>query len=189
MALFTYLKEIDEKSLRDLCDKMLNIFKESHKNERMITSILAFLDRLLSSGCIQIILDDPNSDIPERILLLLKQEIKYTTSTKLLISSINVFCQLLQVHGFIGKRAFCQLSIFLCHKYKCLRKVTAIRTYEALTLYGEEMDLSEEDLASILTELNGTDWEQPVTELRPIRNHLCELMKVPAPVLQAKFAN
>ncbi|KAF7380514.1 hypothetical protein HZH68_016379 [Vespula germanica] len=189
VALFTYLKEIDEKSLRDLCDKMLNIFKESHKNERMITSILAFLDRLLSSGCIQIILDDPNSDIPERILLLLKQEIKYTTSTKLLISSINVFCQLLQVHGFIGKRAFCQLSIFLCHKYKCLRKVTAIRTYEALTLYGEEMDLSEEDLASILTELNGTDWEQPVTELRPIRNHLCELMKVPAPVLQAKFAN
>ncbi|KAL2712079.1 tubulin-specific chaperone D [Vespula squamosa] len=189
VALFTYLKEIDEKSLRDLCDKMLNIFKESHKNERMITSILAFLDRLLSSGCIQIILDDSNSDIPERILLLLKQEIKYTTSTKLLISSINVFCQLLQVHGFIGKRAFCQLSIFLCHKYKCLRKVTAIRTYEALTLYGEEMDLSEEDLASILTELNGTDWEQPVTELRPIRNHLCELMKVPAPVLQAKFAN
>lgn len=93
------------------------------------------------------------------------------------------------MHGFIGKRAFCQLSIFLCHKYKCLRKVTAIRTYEALTLYGEEMDLSEEDLASILTELNGTDWEQPVTELRPIRNHLCELMKVPAPVLQAKFAN
>ncbi|XP_046831392.1 tubulin-specific chaperone D [Vespa crabro] len=189
VALFTYLKEIDEKSLRDLCDKMVNIFKESHKNERMITSILAFFDRLLSSGCIQIILDDPDSDIPERILLLLKQEIKYTTSTKLLISSINVFCQLLQVHGFIGKRAFCQLSIFLCHKYKCLRKVTAIRTYEALTLYGEEMDLSEEDLGSILTELNGTDWEQSVTELRPIRNHLCELMKVPAPVLQAKFAN
>lgn len=97
VALFTYLKEIDEKSLRDLCDKMLNIFEESHKNERMITSILAFLDRLLSSGCIQIILDDPKSDIPERILSLLKQEIKYTTSTKLLISSINVFCQLLQV--------------------------------------------------------------------------------------------
>ncbi|XP_014602636.1 PREDICTED: tubulin-specific chaperone D [Polistes canadensis] len=189
VALFTYLKEINEKSLKDLCDKMLIIFEESHKNERMITSILAFLDRLLSSGSIQIILDDPNSDIPERILLLLKQEIKYTTSTKLLISSINVFCQLLQVHGFIGKRAFCQLSIFLCHKYKCLRKVTAIRTYETLTLYGEEMDLSEEDLASILTELNGTDWERPVTELRPIRNHLCELMKVPAPVLQAKLTN
>ncbi|KAI4493051.1 hypothetical protein M0802_009699 [Mischocyttarus mexicanus] len=189
VALFTYLKEINENSLKDLCDKMLIIFEESHKNERMITSILAFLDRLLSSGCIQIILDDPNSDIPERILLLLKQEIKCTTSTKLLISSINVFCQLLQVHGFIGKRAFCQLSIFLCHKYKCLRKVTAIRTYETLTLYGEEMDLSEEDLASILTELNGTDWERPVTELRPIRNRLCELMKVPAPVLQAKFTN
>lgn len=94
-----------------------------------------------------------------------------------------------QVRGPVAKRAFCQLSIFLCHKYTCLRKTTAIRTYEALTLYGEEMDTTEEDLANILTKLNATDWEQPVTDLRPIRNHLCELMKVPAPILQTKSIN
>lgn len=75
----------------------MNIFEESHKNERMITSMLAFLDRLFSSGCIQIILDDFENGVAERILTLLKQEIKNTSNTKLLISSINVFCQLLQV--------------------------------------------------------------------------------------------
>lgn len=181
----------------------------------MITSILAFLDRLLSSGCIQVILDDFENGIAERILVLLKQEIKNTNNTKLLISSINVFCQLLQVfprfytqdeeivvwfydnnnlyvtqvRGPIAKRAFCQLSIFLCHKYKCIRKVAAIKTYEALTLYGEDMDLPEQDLFKILTELNVTDWERSVSELRPIRNDLCELMKVPAPILQTKVAN
>lgn len=83
--------------LKNLCYKILDIFEESHKNERMITSMLAFLDRLLSSGCIQVILDDSENGIAERILMLLKQEIKNTNNTKLLISSINVFCQLLQV--------------------------------------------------------------------------------------------
>lgn len=93
------------------------------------------------------------------------------------------------MRGSVSKKAFTQLSIFLCNKYKCVRKVTAIRTYEALTLYGEDMDLTEEELASLLTELNATDWEQPVIELRPVRNHLCELMKVPAPVMQKKIPN
>ncbi|KAH0951012.1 hypothetical protein HN011_008882 [Eciton burchellii] len=189
VSLFNYLQEIDEIGLRDLCEKILNIFEESHKNERMITSMLAFLDRLLSSGCIQSILDDADNTISERILALLKHEIKYSSNMKLLISSINVFCQLLQVRGPVAKRAFCQLSIFLCHKYTCLRKTTALRTYEALTLYGEEMDIAEEDLTNILAELNATDWEQSITDLRPIRNHLCELMKVPAPVLQIKLTN
>ncbi|XP_072746914.1 tubulin-specific chaperone D [Anoplolepis gracilipes] len=189
VSLFTYLQEIDETGLRDLCEKILNIFEESHKNERMIISMFAFLDRLLSSGCIQSVLDDANNTISERILVLLKHEIKYSSNMKLLISSINVFCQLLQVRGPVAERAFCQLSIFLCHKYTSLRKTTAVRTYEALTLYGEEIDIAEEDLANILAILNATDWEQPIADLRPIRNHLCELMKVPAPVLQIKSTN
>lgn len=98
VSLFSYLQEIDELGLQSLCYKILDIFEESHKNERMITSMLAFLDRLLSSGCIQVVLDDSENGIAERILILLKQEIKTTNNTKLLISSINVFCQLLQVY-------------------------------------------------------------------------------------------
>ncbi|CAK9822126.1 Tubulin-specific chaperone D [Anthophora retusa] len=189
VSLFSYLQEIDELGLQSLCYKILNIFEESHKNERMITSMLAFLDRLLSSGCIQVVLDNSENGIAERILFLLKQEIKNTNNTKLLVSSINVFCQLLQIHGPVSKRAFCQLSIFLCHKYKCIRKVAATKTYEALTLYGEEVDVPEQNLSKILIELNVTDWEQSVSELRPIRNQLCDLMKVPVPILQTKVAN
>ncbi|XP_043260310.1 tubulin-specific chaperone D [Colletes gigas] len=189
VSLFSYLQEIDEQGLTNLCYKILNIFEESHKNERMITSMLAFLDRLLSSGCIQIVLDDSKNGVSEKILMLLKHEIKNTSNTKLLIISINVFCQLLQVRGPVAKRAFCQLSIFLCHKYKCIRKVAATKTYEALTLYGEEIDLPEQDLVKILTELNVTDWERSVSELRPIRNRLCDLMGVSTPILQNTTVN
>lgn len=86
----------------------------------------------------------------------------------------------------VSKQAFAHLSLYLCNKYKYLRKATATRIYETLTLYGEDMDISEEDLTILLNELNETDWEKPVEELRPIRNHLCELMKVPAPTIQKK---
>lgn len=182
MSFFSYLKEIDEEAVRQICDKVLDIFDESHKNERMITSLLTFMVRLISSGCIQFILDDPESTFPRRLLTLLKREIKSINNMKLLISSVGVFCQLLQVRSPVSKEAFSQLSIFLCNKFMCMRKITAIRTYEALTLYGEDMDLPEDDLASVLNELNSTDWEQSVTVLRPIRNHLCELMKVSPPV-------
>lgn len=95
-------------------------------------------------------------------------------------------CNYLQVKSNVSKDAFSQLSIFLCNKFKCLRKITAVRTYQALTLYGEDMDLPEDDLTGVLNVLNSTDWEQSVTELRPIRNHLCELMKVRPPVIIKK---
>lgn len=182
----------------------------------MITSILAFLDRLLSSGCIQSIIDDPNSEIPDRMLTLVKKEMKCQHKTQLLISSIQVFCQLLQViiisykntpkiilklktsfffffgfvffqvKGPVSKKAFAQLSIYLCHKFKYLRKAAAIRTYEALTLYGEDMDISEEKLMRLLTIINECDWEDSIEQLRPIRNQLCELMNIPAPKVLKK---
>lgn len=185
-SLFSYLKDIDENSLKDLTNKILTIFEESHKNERMITSILAFLDRLLSSGSIQIILDDSESEIPIRILDLLKKEMKVMHNTAMITNSIKIICQLLQVRSSVSKKAFSHLSLYLCNKFKYLRKATATRIYEALTLYGEDMDISEEDLENLLTELNAADWEKPVEELRPIRNHLCELMKVPVPTIQTK---
>lgn len=96
-SLFSYLKEIDEETLKDLANKILDICEESHKNERMITSILAFLDRLLSSGSIQIILDDTSSEIPSRMLCLLKKEMKVMHNTTMITSSIKIICQLLQV--------------------------------------------------------------------------------------------
>lgn len=76
--------------------------------------------------------------------------------------------------------------MLLCIRYQAIRKTTALRLYEALTLYGEDMDVADEDLMIILTQLNATDWEQSVEQLRPIRNHFCQLMKVPAPVPQKK---
>ncbi|XP_015120199.1 tubulin-specific chaperone D [Diachasma alloeum] len=186
VSLFTYLNGLDGNRLEELVGRILDIFEESHRQERMVTAILAFLDRLLSSGCVQVVLDDPESPLPERMLGLLKRELKCMSNVKHITASIKVFSQLLQVRGSVGKQAFTQLSILLCNKFQCIRKVTATRIYEAFTLYGEDMDLPEENLSNILTELNETDWEQPVETTRPKRNHLCELMGVPIPVIRKR---
>lgn len=86
----------------------------------------------------------------------------------------------------MNKGAFAQLSIYLCHKFKFVRKATASRLYESLTLHGDEMDMSEEELAVLLNQLNTVDWEKPVEDLRPIRNRLCEIMKCPLPMMRQK---
>lgn len=97
ISLFSYLNQVSDEALQELCKKILDIFDECHKEERMIMAILTFLDRLLSSGCLQSILDDIESNIPSRMLMLVKREKQSTTNSKLIISTIKVFCQLLQV--------------------------------------------------------------------------------------------
>ncbi|CAD6212668.1 GSCOCG00011035001-RA-CDS [Cotesia congregata] len=181
-SLFSYLNEIDEVRLQQLFSEMLNIFDKSHGNERMIKSILTFLDRLLSSGCIQSILDNTQSQLPKRMLTLVKREKQFMTNTKLIMSTINVFCQLLQAKGSVGKQAFVQLSILLCNKFQVIRKTTALRLYEALTLYGEDMDIKEDNLSEILSGLNETDWGKSPDTLRPIRNNFCKLADVNPPI-------
>ncbi|XP_034940989.1 tubulin-specific chaperone D [Chelonus insularis] len=186
MSLFSYLNEVDEDHFKTLCDKMLDIFDESHGDERMIPSILVFLDRLLSSGCLQKVLDDPYNLIPERMFLLVKREKQSTTNSKLILNIITVFCQLLQAKGSVSKQAFTQLSILLCNKFQAIRRTTALRLYEALTLYEGDLEISEEHVADMLSILNSTDWGKSPNELRPIRNRLCEIMGVPSPVTMKK---
>lgn len=44
------------------------------------------------------------------------------------------------------------------------------------------MDIKEDNLADVLSGLNETDWGKSPDELRPIRNHFCELLNVSPPV-------
>ncbi|XP_014222529.1 tubulin-specific chaperone D [Trichogramma pretiosum] len=186
LSLFSYLQQLDKKTLLSLCQEICNIFEDCHGDDRMISASLAFLDRLFSSGCIQNIIDDPENEMPRRILTLLKQESKSINATQSQLNSVKIFCHLLQVKGPIGKGAFSQLSIYLCHKFKFVRKATASRLYESLTLFGDDIDVEEDELLELLNKLNTVDWEKPVEELRPIRNQLCDIMKCPIPIMRHK---
>lgn len=51
-----------------------------------------------------------------------------------------------------------------------------------MTLYGEDMDIKEDNLSEILSGLNETDWGQSPDTLRPIRNNFCKLADVNPPI-------
>lgn len=63
-----------------------------------------------------------------------------------------------------------------------IRKSAALKMYEAMLIYGDTTDVPEENLDEISNILMDTDWAQPLGEVRPIRNQLCDLLGVKAPV-------
>lgn len=80
-----------------ICDVILKIFRENLLNERITYPMLNFLEMILSSGVLVVILDDENSNFAEEIFRLVNLEIKGHKKLYKIVSSINVFCQLIQV--------------------------------------------------------------------------------------------
>lgn len=54
-----------------------------------------------------------------------------------------------------------------------------------MLIYGDTTDVPEDNLDEISNILMDTDWAQPLNEVRPIRNQLCDLLGVKAPVAAA----
>lgn len=100
-ALFEYLKKIKkEKGVENvdcLCDIIHKIFEDNKKNDRITIPLFRFLDKLLSSGCIQHIIDDPTSDFPKKILKLILLEISGCKDVYKLVDGSNALAQFVQV--------------------------------------------------------------------------------------------
>lgn len=80
-----------------ICHIIIDIFAKNILNERITCPLLNFLNIIISSGCIDNIVLDPANDFSTEIYRLTKLEIKGHKKFYKLISSINVFCQLIQV--------------------------------------------------------------------------------------------
>ena len=79
-------------------------------------------------------------------------------------------------------KVFTKLGIFLGLTHVHIRKTAALKFYEAMLIYGDTTDVPEENLDEISNLLLETDWTQPLQEIRPIRNQLCDLLGVKPPV-------
>jgi hypothetical protein len=132
-------------------------------------------------------MESADSTFPGDLLSLLKLEVAKCGEPNKLMSSIDVLCSLLQSANLqTVRKCLLQLSIFLCHKFPRLRRYTANKLFEALLTYSDREIVPLENLDDINAVLSDTNWDQNVETLRLIRNSLCELMKVPPPVLITK---
>ncbi|GLG98265.1 Tubulin-specific chaperone D [Gryllus bimaculatus] len=182
-SFFSLLKEWenDPKELNRICDTIIELFIEYHSDNRVVCPLYGFLDRLLGSGHVSLILKDADSKFASEILRLVRSDIQKIRDHKKRMGSIDVLCQLIQVKGPVSKGALVQLSIFLCSYYLTVRRATAAKLYESLLLYGDESIIPEENLDEVMTVLSETDWEDEVANVKPIRNSLCGLMNIPVP--------
>lgn len=92
-----FLKKSDHEEILRYSNIIVDIFTNYQKNDRVTVPMLRFLDKLFSSGCIQFIIDDLNSDFPKRVLKLIQMEINSCKDIYKLIDGINVLCQFIQV--------------------------------------------------------------------------------------------
>lgn len=186
-AFLDYLKSHEEDILR-ICEEIITIFRDNLLVERITYPMLNFLDMILSSGTLANILEDENSKFPEEIFALVNLEIKGHKKLYKLVSSVNVFCQLIQVRRLCPK-ILTKLGIFLGLTHVHVRKSAAIKFYEAMLIYGDTTDIPEDNMDEILNLLSETDWGQSLAEIRPIRNQICELMGVAPPVSANSVVN
>uniref|UniRef100_A0A1B0D4Y0 Tubulin-specific chaperone D n=1 Tax=Phlebotomus papatasi TaxID=29031 RepID=A0A1B0D4Y0_PHLPP len=186
-SFFQFLKSnLDH--VKRIGEEIIAVFQENSLNERVTYPMLNFLDLLISSGTIDSLLCDAAEIFPDEIFQLVSNEIAGQKKLYKLISSINVYCQLIQVPRLCPK-ILSKLMVFLGRPHVHVRKTAAIKLYEALIVHGDGSGIDEENMDEVLNLLSETNWGQDVAEIRPIRNELCRLCGVKVPVSVASKAN
>ncbi|XP_072036691.1 tubulin-specific chaperone D-like isoform X1 [Amphiura filiformis] len=189
-SLLAYLKEhcSEEQQLDIFTDALLKVFTDYQKEDRVSIPMMKMVDLLLSSGSLEIYVEHEKHPFPVSLHSHVRKEILRCGDPQKILTSIDVFCGLIQFGGDTRKKSLTQLLIFLCHKYPKVRKTTANKLYETLLVYDDVVE-EEEKQDQVLGVLSETKWDEPVETVRPLRNQLCDMMDVPRPVPKTKANN
>jgi len=187
-SFFAQVEAMTSLEIKQTCDVILKLLEANYKVDRIIIPFFKFLDRLLTSGHLEVVLEDASSDFGLKLFNLIKKEISGCGEPNKLLFAADVLCALLQTEEAVAKqKCLVQLCIFLCHKFPVIRKSTSSKLYEALLTYPTVVQDDDDKLEEINGLLSGSLWDQhSVDKLRPIRNQLCDLLGVPAPAIVKK---
>ncbi|KAI9142406.1 armadillo-type protein [Paraphysoderma sedebokerense] len=178
------LASVDESfSLDTFASLITEIFTKHPKHDRIIIPLLETLDLLYDSGSLYNVTD---SSFHESNFTLIKAEVHRIKDVKKLHASIKIFTHLISVpHAPTRIKSLTHLLSNLVHPYPRIRKATAESLYLKMSDYfdvcveeGKEVD--EEQIEQVLCE---TNWDLPVSQLKPIRNTLYDLLYVPMPAI------
>ncbi|XP_050962035.1 tubulin-specific chaperone D [Labeo rohita] len=186
-SLFEYLKGIqqDVTVLQQFGDTLLSIFRDNLRNDRVSVPLLKMVDQILANGCFDLFASEESHPFCVELLSLCKEEIKKSKDVQKLLSSIAVFCGMVQFQGDVRKKVLVQLLMLLCHSFPVIRKTTASQVYEMLLTYDDVID-DDQVLADVMASLSDTNWESDIATVRTHRNQLCDWLGVPRPTLIAK---
>ena len=184
-ALFEYMDEIrtDQERMATLSKNLVEIFRFYSKQDRISIPLLKTLHQLLVKDCFAM-METETTSFASDVLSLVKTEISRSRDAQKLLLSVSVFSDLLQFEqqGYRSS-VVSQIMILLCHRFPTVRKNTATQLYENVLTY-EDLIQDSDNIDIVLTLIGETEWDQPVTTIKPIRNELCGYFGVPIPRLK-----
>merc|ERR1719278_1879265 len=165
---------MNQNQLESFSTSLLSVFKKHQKVDRVTVPLFKFLDQLLTSSSLESILDEKTNQFSFQLFTLCKAEITKSGDPNKIMSSGDVFCQLLQAGDTnTVKKCLVQLSIFLCHKFPRVRKSTAEKLYEAILTFADREIIPDDNLDTVMELLTESQWDDSIETLRPIRNKIC----------------
>ncbi|KAL4240380.1 hypothetical protein ACF0H5_001170 [Mactra antiquata] len=177
-------KDVDE--LTKITSTLTEIFHDYHKVDRVSIPMLKMLDQLISIGCFDSLLEHESHPFPLDVYSFVKSEIQKCGDPQKLLCGADVLCGLLQCPGEVRRKCLISLSIYLCHRFPRIRKLTANKLYEVFVTYDDIAPV--ENLDEIMTILSETLWDNDIEDIKPIRNTLCNLLDIPVPTTVKKAA-
>ncbi|RMZ99376.1 tubulin-specific chaperone D [Brachionus plicatilis] len=182
------VKQVEEESaqdFRDLVEKLLALCKVHLKVDRLSSSLIKTVDLLVQNDFFANGVLNADKNYPLEFVELFLENVKVTKDMQRLTSYTDFFCDMLQFDDEkVRKNCLTRLMIQLCHQYSRIRKVTASKLFEAL-INLPDLFQSDDDNSECICLLTETDWDQPINEVRSIRNRLCELTGTPKPVVKS----
>ncbi|XP_055971238.1 tubulin-specific chaperone D [Sorex fumeus] len=184
-SLFGFMEGIqkDMGALEQFSSTLLQVFADNLQNNRVSVPLLKTLDQMLANRCFDIFTTEPDHPFCVRLLELCRETRKSRDIQKLL-SSIAVFCGMVQFPGAVRKNVLLQLFLLLCHPFPMIRKTTASQVYEMMLTYSDIVGT--DVLDEVLVVLSDTAWDAELPTVRDQRNRLCDLLDVPRPQLVSK---
>lgn len=161
---------------------LIGLFDEHTRDNRVILPLLVTVDKLLSHGCLDCLLEDQRSDFPQQLVTRIRRESSKCTDIKRLMAIIPVSLGLLHSNdlNLVHKTILPFVMRLLAHRYPRIRRCTAEQLY--LKLIEDDLTLPKSDQIETATNLlSEVLWDRelaPPENVRGSRNQVADLLGI-----------
>ncbi|KAG9297370.1 hypothetical protein G9A89_009454 [Geosiphon pyriformis] len=203
-------------TLLEFVTSLFQIFRLYERNDRVMLPLLEVTDLLFEAGILQKVaatsIDADSSNADDRVFSFqelfdrTRKECQKSRDIRKISACIRIFCGFVSLGSPYRNKALFQLLGYLVHPYPKIRRFTAeqlymtliaesvddeIENFDEMGNHSEAMQVSEAatnlkmQVEDILT---NTNWDEPISNLRLIRDQLYPLLGVPPPVVKGPSA-
>ena len=161
---------------------LISLFDEHTKDGRVILPLLVTVDKLLSHGCFDCLLEDQRSDFPQQLVSRIRKESSKCSDMKRLLAIIPVSLGLLHSNDLdlVHKTILPFVMRLLAHRYPRIRRCTAEQLY--LKLIEGDLTLPKSDQLEEATNLlSEVFWDRELSSpgnVRDSRNQVADLLGI-----------